>query len=80
MALTLRPELEARLRARADACGISLENYLERIADEDDAAEQRLVSLALEGLNSGTSIEADEDYWEKKRRDLIDRYRNLDAK
>ncbi len=64
MSITIHPELEERLRARADAEGLSIEAYIERIAREDQQAEEELEALALEGLNSGESIEADERYWE----------------
>lgn len=58
MAITIRPELEAKLRARAEAAGTSVETYLERIAHNDQAAELELEALAIEGLHSGESIEA----------------------
>jgi predicted kinase len=74
MSITIHPELEARLRARAEAEGLSIEAYLERIARDDERAEQELEVLALEGLNSGESIVADERYWENKRRRLIERH------
>lgn len=70
MSITINPELEARLRARADAEGLTVEAYVERIACDDEQAEQELEALALEGLNSGESIMADEHYWEEKRRRL----------
>jgi hypothetical protein len=38
-------------------------------------AEEELDTLALEGLNSGESIEANEEYWEEKRRRLMERHR-----
>jgi hypothetical protein len=74
MSITIHPELEARLRARADAEGLTLEAYVERIARDDEQADQELEALALEGLNSGESIVADEKYWEKKRARLIERH------
>ena len=74
MSITIHPELEERLRARADAEGLSIEAYIERIAREDQQAEEELEALALEGLNSGESIEADERYWEAKRRRLMERH------
>jgi hypothetical protein len=73
MPITIRPELEAKLRARAEASGVSVETYLERIARDDQAAEEELEALAIEGLNSGESIEADERYWAEKRQRLMNR-------
>ena len=74
MSITIHPELEAKLRARADAEGLTVEAYVERIACDDERAEQELEALALEGLNSGESIVADEAYWDEKRRRLIERH------
>jgi plasmid stability protein len=73
MPITIRPELEAKLRARAEASGVSVEANLERIARDDQAAHEELESLAIEGLNSGKSIEADERYWAEKRQRLVQR-------
>jgi hypothetical protein len=75
MPITINPELEARLRARAEAAGVTVETYIERIARDDQAAEEELEALAIEGLNSGKSIEADRRYWEEKRTRLTNRHR-----
>ena len=75
MPITINRELEARLRARAEAAGITVETYIERIALDDQAAEEELEELAIEGLNSGEAIEADKRYWEEKRKRLIGRHR-----
>ena len=75
MPIILQPEVEAKLRARADAAGISVETYIERIAHDDQTAEEELEALALEGLASGESTRADEKYWTEKRQGLIDRHR-----
>ena len=40
MSITIHPELEARLRARAEAEGLSIEAYVERIARDDERAER----------------------------------------
>ena len=80
MSLTIHPELEARLRARAEAEGLSVEAYVERIARDDEAAEQELEALALEGLNSGDSIVADDTYWADKRARLIERHQKTDTR
>jgi hypothetical protein len=74
MSITVHAELEALLRARAEAEGVTVEAYVERIARDDEQAEQELEALALEGLNSGESIVADEKYWEEKRARLIERH------
>jgi len=41
------------------------------MARDDQAAEGELEVLALEGLKSGESIEADERYWADKCQQLI---------
>jgi len=79
MIITIPPELAARLRARADLEGLSVEGYLERIARDDESAEAELEALAMEGLSSGDSIAADEQYWDEKRRRLIERYEKTAA-
>ena len=53
MPITNQDELEAMLRARADAAGITVETYIERIALYDQDAEEELEALAIEGVNSG---------------------------
>ena len=42
MSITIHPELEARLRARAETEGLSVEAYVERIARDDEQTEQEL--------------------------------------
>ena len=74
MNITIPPELESRLRARAEAEGLTIEGYIERIARDDQQAEEELEALALEGINSGESIEPDEKYWKEKRRRLVERH------
>lgn len=74
MSITIHPELEARLRARAEAEGLTIEAYVERIARDDQEAEEELEALALDGLNSGESIEAGGKYWDAKRRRLMERH------
>ena len=76
MSITLRPELETRLRARAEANGLTLEAYLERLVHVDQQAEDELETLALEGINSGEPIEVVSGYWEEKHRRLDKRLKN----
>ena len=79
MPIAINPELEALLRARAGAAGVAVEMYIERIARDEQAAEAELEALAIEGLNSGESIEAGERYWAEKRERLTDRHWNTGA-
>ena len=50
--------------------------YLRELLREDQKrrAEERLEALLLEGLQSGEPIPISPEYWEKKRRDLIERH------
>ena len=75
MTITISPDVALRLQARADAEGLTIEAYVDRIARYDEDAESELESLALEGLNSGESLVADDTYWEQKRRTLIESHR-----
>ena len=52
MNITIPPELQSRLRARAEAEGLTIEGYIERIARDDQQAEEELEALAFEGINS----------------------------
>jgi hypothetical protein len=73
VSITIDPKVEARLRERADAEGLSIEASVERLVNADQAAEEELEALALEGLNSGEPIEAGPGYWEDKHRRLEER-------
>jgi hypothetical protein len=73
MPITIDPKLEARLRERAEAEGLSVPAYVERLVNADQSAEEELESLALEGLNSGAPLEVGPGYWEEKHRRLDER-------
>lgn len=73
MPITIDPKLEARLRERAEAEGLSVEQYVERLLKAEQSAEEELQTLALEGLVSGDPIEAGPGYWEEKHRRLDER-------
>ena len=73
MVITIHPEFETRLRARAQAEGLSVEAYVERLLRSDQQAEDELGALALEGLNSGEPMEAGPGYWESKHHRLDER-------
>jgi len=70
MTITIDPMIEARFRARAEAAGLSVEAYIERLIDADQSAIEEIESLALEGLNSGDPIQVGPGYWEEKHRRL----------
>lgn len=73
MTITIHPKLESRIREKAEAEGISVSAYIERLVRADQTAEEGLESLALEGLNSGEAIEVGPGYWEEKHRRLDER-------
>ena len=73
MTITLHPQLAARLRSRAEAEGLTVEAYVERLVRAEQRAEDELEALALEGLNSGEPLEVGPTYWENKHRVLDER-------
>jgi hypothetical protein len=73
MTIAIHPELETRLRARAEAEGLTVEAYVERLLRAEQQAEDELETLALEGLRSGEPIETGPGYWEDQHRRLDER-------
>ena len=73
MTITIDPKVEARLRERAEAEEISVAAYIERLVQSEQAAEDELKGLALEGLHSGEPLETGPGYWEEKHRRLDER-------
>jgi hypothetical protein len=73
MTITIDPKLEARLRERAEAEGLTMTAYLERLVQADQIAVDELEALAIEGLDSGNPIEIGPGYWEEKHRRLDER-------
>ncbi len=49
MTITIDPKLEARIREKAEAEGLSIDAYVERLVSADQMAEEELESLALGG-------------------------------
>jgi hypothetical protein len=70
MTIMIDPKLEARIREKAEAEGLTVSAYVERLVSADQVAEEELESLALEGLSSGPPIEVGPGYWEEKHRRL----------
>jgi len=80
MTISIDSKLEARLRERAQAEGLTVSAYVERLVESDEAAERELESLALEGLNSGAPVEIGPEYWQEKHRRLDERLKRTDAR
>jgi hypothetical protein len=76
MSITIGPPLETELRAKAEAEGITVEAYLERLLRGDREAMNELADLALEGLNSGEPILPGPEYWADKHRKLDERFKS----
>ena len=73
MTITIDPKVEARLRERAEAEGLTVAAYIARLVEADQSAEDELECLALEGLNSGEPLETGPGYWAEKHRRLEER-------
>lgn len=75
MSISIHPELETKLRALAQAEGLTVEAYLERLVHTEQSVKDELTALALEGLDSGDPIEVGPEYWESVHQDLDKRLR-----
>jgi hypothetical protein len=80
MSIPIHPDLETKIRARAEAEGLSIEAYLERLVQADQQGIEELEALALEGLESGTPIEAGPSYWQEKHRQLDERLKKTETR
>jgi hypothetical protein len=80
MTIAIHPELESKIRSRAEAQGLTIETYLERLVRADQQGTEELESLALEGLNSGAPVEVGPSYWQEKHFRLDERLRNSGAR
>lgn len=80
MTITIDPRLEARIQEKADAEGLTVSAYVERLVSADQIAEEELESLALEGLHSGEPTAIGPGYWEEKHRFLDDRLKRTGAR
>lgn len=78
MPIMIDPKLEARLREQAAAEGITVPDYVERLLNADQSAEEEFKSLAFEGLNSGDPLQIGPAYWEEKHRRLDERLKTSD--
>jgi hypothetical protein len=65
MAIDISPEIEARLKAKAQAEGVSVATYVERLVSEEDSRRVRLASFEdamrerLESLNDGEAVDGE---------------------
>lgn len=80
MSITVHPTLEATLRSRAEAEGITVEAYLEHLVRADQEAAEELEKLVMEGLASGEPVQDGPGYWEEKHRRLDQRLKNKNSR
>jgi hypothetical protein len=80
MSIPIQPELETKIRARAEAGRPSIEVYLERLVQADQQGMEELEALALEGLESGAPIEVGPTYWQEKHRRLDERLKKTETR
>jgi predicted transcriptional regulator len=73
MTITLDPELEARLREEAEEEGLTVSAYVEHLLTRREKARAQIEAWATEGRNSGPPIEVGPEYWEGKKRLLLER-------
>lgn len=66
MNIAMRPDLESKIRSHAEAEGLSIEAYLERLVGAEQQDIEELEALALEGLHSGEALETGPSYWQEK--------------
>jgi hypothetical protein len=80
MSIPIPPELESKIRSRAEAEGLSIEAYLERLVRADQPGTEEPESLAHEGLNSGAPVQPGSSYWQDKHKQLDERLRSTGAR
>jgi len=71
MSITFDPALEARLRARAEAKGITVEVYVEQLMQDEDGEITHTEMLLQEAVDSGGYIELTEDEWGHMEREAV---------
>lgn len=79
MSISVHPELETRIRTRAEAEGLTVEAYLERLVQAEQQGLDKIEGAALEGLDSGRPIQIGASYWEEKHRRLDEARKKLDS-
>jgi len=65
MPITVNPNLEAKIRARAQADGLTVEAYVERLIREEDSEIAHTEALLDEAAASGEHIALTEGEWDR---------------
>lgn len=78
MNVSLPEQLRTFVAERAKGRFGSASEYVRELIREDQrrAAQERLEEKLLLGLDSGEPIEVTPEYWESKRRQLVERHRS----
>jgi hypothetical protein len=71
MSITVRPELEAKLRARAGEEGITVAAYLERLVQDEAAEIAHTETLLQDAAESGDYIEFTEQEWGRMEQESL---------
>ncbi len=75
--ISLPQSLKDYVEGRVKTSGYSTPSeYVRELLRQDQkrCAEEKLEELLLDGLNSGDPIEITPEYWENKRRQLVERF------
>jgi hypothetical protein len=70
--MSIHPELESKLRSRAEVEGVTLDAYLERLLQEEDAAIAHTEALLQEAAESGDYLELTEREWDTMEREAME--------
>ena len=65
MPITVHPNLEAKIRARAQAEGLTVEAYVERLIREEDSEIAHTEALLEEAAASGEHVALTEGEWDR---------------
>jgi hypothetical protein len=65
MPITVHPNLEAKIRARAQAEGLTVEAYVERLIHEEDSEIAQTEALLEEAAASGEHVALTEREWDR---------------
>jgi hypothetical protein len=69
MPITVNPNLEAKIRARAQADGLTVEAYVERLIREEDSEIAHAEALLEEAAASGEHVALTDAEWDRMERE-----------
>ena len=71
VSITVHPELEARLRTRAEEEGVTVDAYLERLVQDEAVEIAHTETLLQEAADSGEHIELTEEEWDRMEQEAL---------